>query len=577
MITADKVFKGSTEIIKVYQGLQLLWEKQGGPSVRDYIQDGLVFQLDGMDKGNVEGIWKDLIQGREFTLNNCTLNSNNVEFNGTDSYCMSSDTISYETYTLEVTFIRDQIRGAVIDGGNDFQMIFLYATSGDDRRSISGRQVVAQTRFDKVNILSIPTTGRPISSLMPCPIIPKYMFSTNTTKGTYIGCNGNLKNFFKGKIYSIRVYNRNLTSEEMIHNQLLDIERFNLPDFEDLELTIEGDDGTPMTGARFALLKNVYTYDGKPFKAKIPAGTYYDIDFSCVPNYTACEFLGTYQAESGNVRKLKAIFPYDGWGDYLVTNVNFTGSIPEKRDGVTYYKYTPDTSLIYHNGIKIYHWPNRGDISWTFGSKYINSGAVQTVPYIYEGTSDVGFYCNTSSGASFNFYNLLPINVKFYINGVNLGNQKLRRFASQNILKEYQRENNTKYANYYGNISYSSAIQNICFSYQSYSQQTHVDTLIFYGNDGNSISNSTSPYIDERFSLNTAPNLCSDLNWFILDSSSWDKMRFTTREGLLDTLLTNSLDRSNLPTASLPIGSTNLKLLTPEDIAQITAKGYTLS
>lgn len=111
MITADKVFKGSTEIIKVYQGLQLLWEKQGGPSVGDYIQDGLVFQLDGMDKGNVEGVWKDLIQGREFTLNNCTLNSNNVEFNGTDSYCMSSDTISYETYTLEVTFIRDQIRG----------------------------------------------------------------------------------------------------------------------------------------------------------------------------------------------------------------------------------------------------------------------------------------------------------------------------------------------------------------------------------------------------------------------------------------------------------------------------------
>lgn len=402
------------------------------------------------------------------------------------------------------------------------------------------------------------------------------MKTTNTTNGTYIGCYGNLENFFKGKIYSIRVYNRNLTSEEMIHNQLLDIERFNLPDFEDLELTIEGDDGTPMTGARFALLKNVYTYDGKPFKAKIPAGTYYDIDFSCVPNYTACEFLGTYQAESGNVRKLKAIFPYDGWEDYLVTNVNFTGSIPEERDGVTYYKYTPGTSLIYHNGITIYHWPNRGNIRWSFGDKYNPSRDVQTVPYIYEGTSAVGFYCNTRGGASFNFYNLLPINAKFYINGVNLGNQDLRRFASQNILKEYQREGNITYYNYYGNISYSSAIGYICFSDPNYSQQTHVDTLIAYGKDGSreAVYNLA---VMERFYLNTAPNLCSDLNWFILSSSDWEKMRFTTREGLLDTLLTNSLDRSNLPTASLPIGSTNLKLLTPEDMAQITAKGYTLS
>ena len=575
MITADKVFKGSTEIIKVYQGLQLLWEKQGGPSVEDYTQDGLVFQLDGMDKGNVEGVWKDLIQGREFTLNNCTLNSNNVEFNGTDSYCRSSDTISYETYTLEVTFIRDKIYGTVIDGGNDFQMMFLKTTT-NDRRSISGRQVVAQTRFDKVNILSIPTTGRPISSLMPCPIIPKKMASS-TANGTYIGGDGSLKYLFKGKIYSIRVYNRNLTSEEMIHNQLLDIERFNLPDFEDLELTIEGDDGTPMTGARFALLKNVYTYDGKPFKAKIPAGTYYDIDFSCVPNYTACEFLGTYQAESGNVRKLKAIFPYDGWGDYLVTNVNFSGSISEVRDGVTYYKYTPGTSLIYHQGVKIYHWPNRGDIEWTFGNKYNASRNVQTVPYIYEGTSAVGFDCNTSSGASFNFYNLVPINAKYYINGVNLKNQDLRRFASQNILNRYQREGNTTYPNSYGNISYSSAIEGISFSEQYYSQQTHVDTLIVYGKDADSVSNSTSLYVDDSFSLNTAPNLCSDLNWFVLSSSSWSEMRFTTREGLLDTLLTNSLDRSKLNAASLPIGSTNLELLTPEDIAQITAKGYTLS
>lgn len=53
MITADKVFKGSTEIIRIYKGTTLEWEKSVPiPDADAYIQDGLVFQLDGIDKGN---------------------------------------------------------------------------------------------------------------------------------------------------------------------------------------------------------------------------------------------------------------------------------------------------------------------------------------------------------------------------------------------------------------------------------------------------------------------------------------------------------------------------------------------
>lgn len=41
--------------------------QQGGEPLPEYIQDGLVFWLDGIDKGNITGKWIDLIGGIEFT------------------------------------------------------------------------------------------------------------------------------------------------------------------------------------------------------------------------------------------------------------------------------------------------------------------------------------------------------------------------------------------------------------------------------------------------------------------------------------------------------------------------------
>lgn len=39
----------------------------GHPDEEDYIKDGLVFWLDGIDKGGEEGKWVDLVGGVEFT------------------------------------------------------------------------------------------------------------------------------------------------------------------------------------------------------------------------------------------------------------------------------------------------------------------------------------------------------------------------------------------------------------------------------------------------------------------------------------------------------------------------------
>lgn len=118
MITADKVFKGSTEIIRIYKGTTLEWEKSVPiPDADAYIQDGLVFQLDGIDKGN--DAWIDRKGQKEFVLHNVVTNSNNMEFNGTNSYAECSSTLGYDsvTHTLEVVWEGNKVTGVPFFGG----------------------------------------------------------------------------------------------------------------------------------------------------------------------------------------------------------------------------------------------------------------------------------------------------------------------------------------------------------------------------------------------------------------------------------------------------------------------------
>ena len=178
---------------------------------------------------------------------------------------------------------------------------------------------------------------------------------------------------------------------------MIDIERFNIPGYETVNLTIEGNDGTPMTGARFAFLGNQYVYDGNPVTLKVPKGTHYQIDFACVPDYAACEFLGTYIAEENNVRNLKAIYTYDGWGDYFVSNIKFDNSIAEVRDGVTYYKLANSTWVRVSGDIKVYHYPNNENFYAIFGNNSYPATSVETVPHIYTGSKESSIYGGNSS------------------------------------------------------------------------------------------------------------------------------------------------------------------------------------
>ena len=355
---------------------------------------------------------------------------------------------------------------------------------------------------------------------------------------------------------------------------MIDIERFNIPGYETVNLTIEGNDGTPMTGARFAFLGNQYVYDGNPVTLKVPKGTHYQIDFSCVPDYAACEFLGTYVAEENNVRNLKAIYPYDGWGDNFVSNVNIDGSIAEVRDGVTYYKLANYSSVICLSNIKVYHYPNNEKFHIQFGNQYNSVSSVETVPHIYTGSSNSGIYGNSYSADSQTFYNIVHLNSIFYINGVTYTGTA-RRFGSLNSNASTKLENGMGYKNYISPIEVAAGRGYIQFSDSYYSKVSNIDTLIIGPSDSdNDVGSVFDINVEKKFNVNRIPNLLQIYSFRHFDLSL---VTFTSKEGLIETLITNSLDRSAYGSVPITLNSDTKALLTSDEIAQITSKGYTIA
>ena len=575
MITADKVFKGNTEILKIFKGMNLEWEKVIPiPSADAYVQDGLVFQLDGIDKGNVEGAWVDRKAGRQFTLNNCIVNSDNIEFNGTDSEAVHNQLLDLgTTTTLEVVFIKEKTSATIISSGGKVQLIALHTTSGYNYRFFSGNQITGQPFPDPtaIHTLSIPTSGRPILDQIAQPKTYKNFDSESESDTTHTYVGGG-PSYLKGKIYSIRIYNRNLTQAEMLKNQMIDIERFNIPGYETVNLTIEGNDGTPMTGARFAFLGNQYVYDGKPITLKVPKGTHYQIDFACVPDYAACEFLGTYVAEENNVRNLKAIYTYDGWGDYFVSNVNVNGSIAEVRDGVTYYKLANYSSAFCSGNIKVYHYPNNEKFHAYFGNNNNPAYSVETVPHIYTGSSNSSIY-NSYGAESQTFYNIVHLNSTFYINGVTYTGTA-RRFGSLNSNASTKLESNMSYENYISPIEVAAGRGYLNFSNSYYSQVSNIDTLIIGPSDSDNLGGVFGINVEKKFNVNRIPNLLQNYPFGYFDLSL---VTFKSKEGLIETLITNSLDRASYDSVSIKLNSDTKALLTSDEIAQITSKGYTIA
>ena len=196
----------------------------------DYITDGLIFHLDGIDKGGTANAWTDLVSGMVLT-GTATFVDNGVTFDSTHvlhSYTELPQDSAEPLFTVEVCCSDVTTKGIVFasrdyyDGGVCVNLVYGQFFNNNAVNSLPPA-VIPQTFTCSVN-----ATARLLNGMQVTGYGSKQAWSNRGTNvgGRYFSTYN--ANGIVGTIHSIRVYNRRLTEEEMLHNQKIDIKRFNL-------------------------------------------------------------------------------------------------------------------------------------------------------------------------------------------------------------------------------------------------------------------------------------------------------------------------------------------------------------
>ena len=208
-----------------------------------YIQDGLIFQLDGFEKGSVNNAWVDLVGGYVFEFvsgmsskNNCVeFTSNRTEIFSTDGtiQCMRNSA------TIEVVHKNNGgiTQAFTFTGGVSGSLAFgcEYNSSGQLTRVVqsttwypSNTRAPSQTILaSDVNTISITDTTSMFNGVIGGNG-SGWVNSPITEQKIIVGSNTTGSRLFVGELYAVRVYNRNLSTDEMLFNQQVDNSRFNL-------------------------------------------------------------------------------------------------------------------------------------------------------------------------------------------------------------------------------------------------------------------------------------------------------------------------------------------------------------
>lgn len=210
-----------------------------GGLVTDYVQDGLILHLDGKEKGGGT-TWDSIVGTAKYTNHGATFNSDHVYFNGTSSYLNGTTPTATNTPgrtggTIEFVYENENLGtsashifvprsnnkiGAYVESSGRVW----YAYDNTSSRSYYGRV----STLTKASISVSSARGYENGESMDLTATASYISGVNANNN-YIGKKqANTTSIFKGKIYSIRIYNRQLTEAEVLKNLSVDNIRFNL-------------------------------------------------------------------------------------------------------------------------------------------------------------------------------------------------------------------------------------------------------------------------------------------------------------------------------------------------------------
>lgn len=609
MITADKVFKGNTEILKIFKGMNLEWEKVIPiPSADAYVQDGLVFQLDGIDKGNVEGAWVDRKAGRQFTLNNCIVNSDNIEFNGTDSEAIDNNNEKLptvpENYTIEVVLYYG--RGTILTQDSSSSsygspmMVALYSTT--DFHTI-GRGLYAVEALPENKYMCLQALAKGSTSTIQVNCNGDVLASRGggiigNNEFTYgwasVGCvwtdYTEKAGHLLGKVYSIRLYNRLLTEEERYNNMVVDYMRFRIPIMDEFKMNLTNDLGEKITKAQFIINNTLFNSTESVY---VPKSSHYFIQFNNIKNHTAPGAI--LDPKSKNIN---ATYHYTGFEGMI-----FEATVTDSNKAV---------KLPFYNSVQQVDWGD-GKSDDSIYHAY-SAGGTYTIKLLGNFTN-VEFYNDRDTNVGKNVTKILqfPYNITIsngYMPAPNLtylapliANEQVgvNSNVSVNCIDCYSgvmrasTEVNSSYIDRLeGYPTYSKNIDTLVLTYDSYSSQTSLQSIQHLYKCTESSDNtifqkdgSRPPYLSiiSKFTNIRYMEIPEEFWKFFGKSINWDfsALSYWGTEGnkqcVVNSLINNTVDLVSQDgrNQKITLSSSTKELLTSDEIAQITSKGYTIA
>ena len=253
-----------------FRRLEWQWEvSRRFTDFSDYVQDGLVACWDGIGNAGIGvhldnvTVWKSLVGGYEFALSNVTVAAKGMTFAGTtgsdgkaNSYGVLSAADTAETFadttdaTLEIVFrssssaasqvlLQPASSACTAFGFYNTSTLVAYSAASGMKRGFVASAGTA------VNSFSVRyANSEPSSAIANGSTVQNSGTSAWSSPGTetFIGARASRdKNYvFAGDIYCIRLYNRQLTDEEIAANHRIDALRFKTDAVADSTLAISG-------------------------------------------------------------------------------------------------------------------------------------------------------------------------------------------------------------------------------------------------------------------------------------------------------------------------------------------------
>lgn len=195
-----------------------------------YVRSGLVLWMDGIDKGTTAGAWTDRAAGHVFTaVNGFEDGSNYVGLNAASSQYFVSASFPTQVEPADGT-----IEVVASDYGASMLVFMPHASGLCFGFGGTQNQIITGAKPSMGAICYYPNGAKLFSiNYSSCLIdgnavaVSSRGYFAGTDDNTYIGRRGT-GFYFSGKIFAIRLYNRKLSSAEMLHNQRIDNRRYHL-------------------------------------------------------------------------------------------------------------------------------------------------------------------------------------------------------------------------------------------------------------------------------------------------------------------------------------------------------------